>query len=151
MNDTYVNGQRVSKPLYKYKELERMIGDSFYGTGHTSAGYFAGRSAMAGLVQQLPFADESIDIVVSTWGFPTSFYDTGYFGDKDFIAAFSEIQRVLRAGSGIARLAPLRPPEFRHIKEMLDTARIDACAVEFINTCKERWDSREYVLELRKS
>lgn len=150
MNDRYENGQRTSERLYKYKELQARIEDSFYGTGFTSCGYFAGRAAVAGLVQQLPFSDGSIDIVTSTWGFPTSFYDSGNFGDKDFVAGFAEIQRILRPGSGIALLAPLRLPEFRHTKAMLDQARVDDCEIDFRST-GERWGSQEYVLELRKS
>lgn len=61
-------------------------------------GRSATQAAVIGLVQNLPYADESFDSVVSLAAFPTIFNESTYATFDDYKKAYDEVVRVLRPG-----------------------------------------------------
>jgi len=147
MKDVYVGGKRKSYRQYKATDLEISIKYAMETFDEDADSYFTKRIAVAGLVQQLPIDNESVDIVTSTWGMPTSFYDCD-LDERDFKTGYSEVQRVLKSG-GVALLAPLRLGQLRHTKGILDSVLRGQGSYKFTET-GERWGGREFVLELTK-
>lgn len=70
--------------------------------------YASRRTALGGLVQQLPFKDETFSAVVSMAAFPLLFEEKAEIVPvEEYSAGFQEIYRVLQPG-GRAYLAPVR-------------------------------------------
>lgn len=108
MEDKRENGELKSIRCYKRTDIEAAIKMNMrIGRDNEDIeGYFAGRTVVGGLVQQLPFPDNSFDIVTSTWGFPICLYDCGG-SNRDHETGYREVMRVGTLG-GDVRLGPVR-------------------------------------------
>lgn len=146
MKDQWVNGERVSNPWYKQHDIEAGIKDAMELSGEDYEGYLSQRIAMAALAQQLPLPDDSVDILVSTWAVPTSFYDCD-FADRNHVASYREASRVTKA-DGISLLGPISKGQFKHASEMLDQALGDSRAYEFKHVGSTCGDHREFVIAI---
>lgn len=104
LNPQFIDWHRGSNNeiVYKYEGIRNRIDDEPFGSEYL----LQHRVALAGLVQALPFRDNSFDNIVSTWCFPTVFQERNY-ASAEFQAAFAEIIRVLKTG-GEARLSPIQ-------------------------------------------
>lgn len=63
-------------------------------------------SLVAGIAQEMPFTDNTFDLIVSHCGVPTHLPDSDNYPNPHHIAAFKEAYRVLKPG-GLAVFAPI--------------------------------------------
>ncbi len=133
---------------YKHEVIKEGIEEIIDLSGEDPT-YLTNRLAIAGLVQQLPFLDNSIDVAISTWAFPTSFYDC-FWSNNQHRAAYGEIQRVLRSGGGTALLAPVKAYELPHAQEMLSSILVDECRYSVMSQNREMGSASDWIIQITK-
>ncbi|MCU0667576.1 MAG: hypothetical protein MUF85_03095 [Patescibacteria group bacterium] len=148
MIDERVNGVWASRRRYKQHDLEDGIRETMQLAGEDYAGYFSQRIAIAALAQQMPILDNSVDILISSWAVPTSFYDFGAT-DRDHIASYREISRLI-GQKGVALLGPISKGQFEHVGAMLDRASEDGMGYVFKDTNSTCGHHRNYTIVMSR-
>lgn len=140
MNPQFVDWHRGrnNKIIHTYEDIRKTIDGEPFGPDYLERH----RLAVAGLVQALPFRDDSFDTVVSTWCFPTVFQEWGR-SPAQFTAGFSEIIRVLKPG-GVARLSPVKNEKAQTAKAMAQN-QLDLMLKSMTNEDLVDWAWSDYV------
>ena len=144
------DGRRHTIKRSKQDDIEAAIREAMERYGEDQKQYFAQRIARPGLVQELPFLEESFHIVTSTWGFPTCMYDCGGGYNHDLTNGYIEIQRVMKAAGGIALLAPIRGCHIQHAERMLKEALAENVSYDLRPTDASS-SSDTFLLQLTKA
>lgn len=146
MKDQWVDGERVRQRWYKQWDIEAGIRETMEFADEDYVGYISQRIALAALAQQLPLPDNSVDILISTWAVPTSFYDCG-FADRNHVASYQEVARVTGIG-GVSLLGPISRGQFGHASAMLDEALAGERGYEFQHVGSTCGDHRQFAIAI---